>query len=118
MALSVVDMRAGALRHRVQIQTPNETRDAYGGVTVAWSTVADVWASIREQAGRESLMSGQNTGELLVEIRFRHIAGVTLTPKYRILHGDTPYGIRAVMNPDVRNRESVCVCTQIAGDSV
>ena len=56
-------MRAGQLRHRVVIKKPAHARDAAGGYTETFQTVATLWArvepvSAREQMTHEQLQQG------------------------------------------------------------
>lgn len=44
---------AGALRHRIEIQTPVHGVDAHGAPQQGWITEATVWASIEPLSGRE-----------------------------------------------------------------
>lgn len=39
----------GKLDHRVAIQTGTESRDASGGVAIAWATTTTVWGSRLDQ---------------------------------------------------------------------
>ena len=48
-------LAAGRLRDRVTIKTKSVVRDAYGGETVTWVTLAEVWAGVETLSGREYL---------------------------------------------------------------
>lgn len=65
-------IRAGRLRHRLQIQEPVETRDASGGVTTTWTTVDEIWARIAPLHGHEALEAQrmQFRGTAMVYIRY------------------------------------------------
>lgn len=79
-------MRAGELRHRVQIQVASDSRDAHGGNVRSWSTIATVWASIEPLTGRELFEAQQIESRATVRIRLRHYPG--LTGKHRILFAE------------------------------
>lgn len=47
-------VKAGALRHRIELQRNVATQDPVTGeMTSDWSTVAKVWAAILPSSGRE-----------------------------------------------------------------
>ena len=49
-------VQAGNLRHKVALQSQQETRDSTTGeVLVTWQTVANVWAQIVPLSGKEFL---------------------------------------------------------------
>jgi len=78
-------MRAGKLRHRVQIQERVETKDAHGGITESWSTVVTRYASIEPLSGRELFEAQKASSEATVRIKMRYYSG--LTTKHRLVFG-------------------------------
>jgi len=76
-------MRAGRLRHRLQIQSLAYARNNEGGNTPTWSTVATVWGSIEPLSGRELTEAQQVNTRASVRIRMRKYAG--LTTEHRIV---------------------------------
>ena len=48
-------MRAGELRHRIDIKVPTTTRDSVGSEVVSWTTLRTVWAAIWPLRGKEYL---------------------------------------------------------------
>ena len=103
-------MRAGKLRHRIEIQAAAETRNAYGEVTQSWGTVGVVWASIEPLRGRELWEAQQVVGRVTIRVRIRHWTG--LTHSHRLQDGLTVYNIEAVLNPKGRDREMELLCTE------
>lgn len=107
-------MKAGRLRHRVNIQQPVETQNAYGEAEVAWSNVlTNVWAGIEPLRGREFFAAKQVNAEIEARVVIRHRAGITA--KMRIVdlcHGSGEYYIDTVINPEERNRELQFMCTR------
>lgn len=73
----------GQLRHRVQIQAPTDTRDAFGGNTRTWATIATVWGSVEPLEGDELTEAQQVNARATVRIRIRAYPG--LTSKHRII---------------------------------
>lgn len=97
-------MRAGALRHRVEIQTSAEVRDDIGGVRRVWMTVGAAWADIAPLKGSE-VFSAQ-----AIEARLSHkitLRGYTeLDPRWRLVwkDQDKAYQVYSVRDVDERHR--------------
>jgi len=104
-------MQAGKLRHRVTIEQPTETQDAYGSVVQSWATLATVWAAIEPVTGRERFATTGDVryaeNEVHIRIRYRD----DITPKMRVVHGSDVYNIRAVMDRWGRGQELLLRCT-------
>ena len=103
-------MRAGDLRHRVTIQQPVETQNAYGEPVVAWQDVATVWAAVEPLRGREFFDAQQVQARVDHRIRIRYRADVT--PKMRVLLGSRAFNIQAVIEPESRRRELHLMCKE------
>lgn len=74
---------SGQLRHRVQIQTVTQTRDAHGGNTEGWATTDTVWAAVEPLSGHELYVAQQVHARTTVRIRMRRWAG--LTTRHRLV---------------------------------
>lgn len=103
-------MRAGQLRHRVQIQEAADTRASDGSLARTWATVRTCWASIEPLRGQELWEAQQVQARVNTRVRMRYWAG--LTPEHRIKHGTDVYNIAAVLNPEGRSRELEVLCMQ------
>lgn len=104
-------MRAGLLRNRVTIQTPTETDDGQGGITVVWSGVLDTYAEIQPLTSRERLQTGQLDGGVTHKVTMRY--NPTVNAKSRILFGARIlYPIGSPINLDERNREITLTCEE------
>lgn len=66
-------MNPGELRQRVTIQRRTVVRDSYGGETITWADVAEVWAKISAIGGREYFAAGQTLAEstFILIMRYR-----------------------------------------------
>jgi SPP1 family predicted phage head-tail adaptor len=93
-----MSLRAGKLRHRVQLQqfvAQTDTSgnvlqdDQTGEVTKAWTTLATVWAAIEPLSAREFIQSAATQSEITARITIRYRAG--LTADMRLVHGSTIY---------------------------
>ena len=62
----------GKMRYEVQLQRPTNTRDTGGGLTEAWTTLANLWADIRPKSGSETLSQGQVQERTVYEFIIRH----------------------------------------------
>lgn len=104
-------MRAGELRHQIQIQAPSKTRNAYGEEISSWVTVATVWSKISPLQGREYYEAQKINAEATHEIKIRYRAG--LRPDMRFLYGRRIFPIESIKNTDERNIELICLCTEV-----
>ncbi len=106
------------LRHKVNIQFPTETQNAYGEPVPSWSNLAEgVWASILPLSGREFFAAKQMNSEVEVKIGMRWRPDITA--KMKIVHGPTcvckstateEYMIETPINVNGRNRELQIMC--------
>lgn len=104
-------MRAGLLRHRVDLVQDVDTPDGAGGSTSLPQTLATVWAQIQGLQGRELAEWQQVTASADYSITIRYRADVL--PQMRVLDGDRSFEIRSVIDPDGRRRELRLFCQQI-----
>lgn len=94
-----MSLGAGRLRHRVTFQSPVETKDAAGSITVTWQDFAsNVPAAIEPLSAREFVAAQSKQSEITARIVIRARAGIT--PKMRAVHGDKIYAIHGVL-PDI-----------------
>ena len=102
------DMRAGALRHLVTIQSPVKTKDS-GIVVTTWVDQGECRASIEvmksyDKAAAQTTMPGAD-----VTITMRWVSW--LQSNMRIVRGNTVYSILGQPNNiDGRNRELILTC--------
>ena len=59
------------LRERIGYQQSVETRDEFNAVKLSWSTVATVWASVREVSSREQVAAGRPAQLSLYDVYIR-----------------------------------------------
>lgn len=106
-------MKAGRLRHRVELQSATETADSYGEPTFTWSTYAHRWASVEPLQGRELFTAQQVNPEVNIRVRLRHDEVLAdLTPKHRLVFGSRTLEIDSVIRPDERGREVQLLCKE------
>ncbi len=97
----------GSLREQVQLQTPQETDDGSGGVTLTWMGVASVWAAIDPLSQRESVVADHLDGIVThrVQLRFRD----DTRGGWRIIAGARTLRVLATRDPDGRRRFLDCL---------
>ena len=105
-------MDAGKLRHRVELQRVSTTLDSHGDKTEAWTTLAEVWASIEPLSGREFLMASQTMSDVTVRIKVRGRPDISLTPKDRVKAGARTFDIRHIVDWGGRGVEWHLMCTE------
>lgn len=99
-------MRAGELRNRIVIQTPDDAASRVSGER-SWNTFATVWAKIVQASDSEGTDSSakkrQASATHLITMRF--LRG--LNPSMRITFEGRTFTVETIRNTDERNREIV-----------
>ena len=101
-------MKAGRMRHLLQLQRPDPTtQDAYGGEVKQWSDVALVDAAIDAINGREFLAADRELAGIQWRITLRELPGQVIEPGWRGIEvdGDTArtFDFIAVLPSHARN---------------
>lgn len=103
-------MRAGQLRHRVELQSVSEARDSYGAAVLTYTTADTVYSSIEPLDGSESWDAKQ------IEAGNTHVVTVrgtaTVTPRYRVKFGSRYFDIASVVNIDERGFVKRLICKE------
>jgi len=105
-------MRAGKLRHRVQIQQRNSERDEFGQALDTWITLDIVSANIVGLSGREFLSRSGEAADATHRIEMRAWAG--LSPSHRIVFGTRIFDVQYVSDIDQRGIEMHLICKERA----
>ncbi len=107
-------MRAGQLRHRLEVQRVTATvLDEHGEPTHSWSTEATIWGAVEPTGGDERLQAAQLDPEVTHKIRIR--ARITVTPAYRVLYDDRTFEVLSVIEVGERMREQWLMCKERVG---
>ena len=88
----------GALRRRLTLETATRVADGGGGVTVSWSTVADLWAELKSLSGTEQFIAEGPQGKVTHEITIRRRTDVETAMRFRL--GTRLFFIEAVLGRD------------------
>jgi len=75
-------IRAGTMRHQIEIQSQTESKGTMGEVVLTWSKTATVRASINPITGNEMFISDQIKNQVTHKIGMRSRA---LSPKDRLV---------------------------------
>ncbi|MFA4994219.1 MAG: phage head closure protein [Bdellovibrionales bacterium] len=97
-------MAIGTLRKKVSIQTESKTPDNAGGYTLAWTTLATVWANITPISGKEVFAAGHLEGRATHKVTIRWRGDIALTPDMRLSYNSRAFNIRAVLNKGEENK--------------
>lgn len=99
---------AGALRHRLTIETPVDVDDGAGGVTRNYAAIDEVWASIETIAANAAWSDNRTGARLTHRIQLRWRADIDTG--MRFLFGARIFWVRSVADADAhRRRLSVMV---------
>ena len=97
MAGKKPSLSIGRLRNRVDLQSATVTRDTGGGVTEAFTTIAQIYADIRPTGGDESYRQGYRSD---------------ISPEYRIVYESRIFQIKNIINIDERDRWLELTCSE------
>ncbi|GAB3388123.1 phage head closure protein [Lysobacter fragariae] len=108
-------MKSGKLRHRITIQQRVETRDEFGGVSLAWQDFAvDVPADVLTGPGRELRAANAPQEEIAARINFHFLPGVTQI--MRVVWDGQLFNIRSIELDRTARRETRLICTTGVND--
>lgn len=93
-------LSAGKLRHRIELQRPEEVQDPNtGAVDIVWTKYADRWAEYVAQSVREFIEASAVQSE--VKGRFTVRADEGIKTSMRVIHRGKAFAILGVMpDPD------------------
>jgi SPP1 family predicted phage head-tail adaptor len=96
-------MRAGLLRHRLTLQIPSKSTNAFGEWIESWSDWVTVWGSIEPNLGKRYFEAKQANSEVQGLIRIRYRTGVK--PTMRVKFGDRTFRIISIVHPFEKRQE-------------
>ena len=106
-------MRAGLLRHSVEVQSAFEVKDDRSSTRKIWTTLEQRRASVSPAGGSERVEADQQTARATHEVRMRDYPG--LTPAHRLVHEGRPLNIESVTDVDERGVEAVVAHVVLVG---
>lgn len=104
-------MRAGPLRHEIQVQYPVITQGASGEEVITWGAFGTIRAEVLPTRGRESLIANQPIADLDTTIRIRWSPNNEhITAKWRVVHDRVIYDIKNVIHVNLAQRIIELLC--------
>jgi len=103
-------MEIGRLSTQVTLKSPPTGEDSLGQPSGSWTTVATVWADIKNLSGLEAIKAGVESAVTKSSVRIRYRADVTAA--MRLTRGTTDYNITAVLE-DPRKKWLDLVCEAV-----
>jgi SPP1 family predicted phage head-tail adaptor len=101
-------VKAGRLDRTIIIETPTESRNDYGQVTVTWATHITTWADVMQDMGKEKVEDNNRTTERTVKFRIRYRTG--LNNQMRILYESNYYRIDDIQ--EIKRKDGLLILTQ------
>jgi SPP1 family predicted phage head-tail adaptor len=108
--MPVLFIDPGQLTARLDLETPVETSDGQGGVTVTWTVLASLWARIEPVSMERQELASQNRATITHRILMR--ARTDLSPARRLRKGSRLFEILSFQDPDETGRYLVCLCAE------
>ena len=105
-------MNPGKLRRYLTLQEPSNSKDAYAGNQVTWTTRATVWGSVEPLSDRERFFSQQLQAVTVHRIAIRYRKDIR--QDWRILYGTRIFRILGIRNMEERNVELELTCEEEA----
>lgn len=96
-------MRAGKLRHILEVQRPAENRGEAGSAKPEYTTFATVHAAIEPLRGEEAVEARKVDARVTHRVRLRYLPG--FTAKHRLVAGGRVFCPVSVLDVDERHRE-------------
>lgn len=103
-------MKAGRLRHVVDVQRATEATNDFGEPIQTWITLGTAHAAIMPIAGQERFAAQVVNAEVSHRLLMRYYAG--LTPKDRLKYGDRVFNVSSVTCRDEKRHEMEVFCTE------
>ena len=104
-----MEMRSGALKHKIIVQEQSSVSDGMGGETLTWSDLLPTRAAIWPLSAREQMDALKLELSVNHRIRIRHPRTISITADMRIKWHDHVTGtdkyfnIVSIINPDKKN---------------
>ena len=111
-------MRAGQLNRRITVQAKPAGPDQGGQPHSEWTTVGQIWSSIRHETGASALRATQASGipvsivQYSVLVRFADAQRLGIQAGMRVLHDGHTFKINAVSR-DFTQRDAVYLICEI-----
>jgi SPP1 family predicted phage head-tail adaptor len=110
-------VKAGALRHVVEVDEPITSRASTGEELVSFERAFRARADIEPLTGREVLLLGgiEETFNTRIVLRYSPTTA-RIKAKWRLRHRGTTYNIGSIVNTAMRDRELELLCSSGLND--
>ncbi len=98
-------IRAGKLRHVMEIEQATESRNAIGEAIQTWSTFATRHVSVEPFQGREFWSAKQVNAERNLRVRMRYLEGLTTKMRLNWRARSRLFDILSIVDVNERNHE-------------
>ncbi len=103
-------MRAGELRSRLVVESPQRISDGAGGAVTNWLEIATVWANVTPTSASEQRSAEQRAEKTTHKITLRYRNDIDATMRFS---GDgRTFKIEATINEAERDQWLVCFCVE------
>lgn len=112
----MVAIRAGELRHRITVETPDEAQDTFGEPVKTWKKLTSkrIWAKREDLSGRELFQAQQINAKVTTQFTIRHRTDIDA--RMRVLSDGVCYGIESVQDPDGRGVKTLLLCARTVNE--
>ena len=105
-------MRAGELRHKVEIWKYSATADDSGELIETWAKDCTCWAAINPLQGIEKYQAQRIDATVTTEIIMRYIKGLTPRDRIKRCSDGRTFEITSIINLNERNIELRMMCKE------
>lgn len=107
-------MRAGLLKHWIEIQENTGSVNSSGQIDENWTTVSQRKGFVRPLSGRELRKGEAQQGETTHEVLTRYFPSVL--PHMRVIYNGRVLEIESVINTRENNTQLVLLCKEKIGE--
>ncbi len=103
-------MRAGELRSRLVVESPQRISDGAGGAVTSWLETATIWANVAPTSASEQRSAEQRAEKVTHRITLRYRNDINAT--MRFVGNGRIFNIEAIINEAERDQWLVCLCAE------
>lgn len=100
----------GKMRYRVKVERATNTRDAGGGLSQSFRSVATIYANIKPKNANSVYRQGMLQEKVTHEITIRYMKNIDTNSK--ITYGNRSFAINGIINVDERDRFLTLLCEE------
>ena len=100
----------GKMRYRVKVERATNTRDASGGLSQSFGSVATIYANIKPKNANSTYRQGMLQEKVTHEITIRYMKNIDTNSK--ITFGTRSFAINGIINVDERDRFLTLLCEE------